>query len=468
MTRPQTVAGAVDGDNIDITEAEWKRFCDNVRAKLILGGPNNFPFPCMPEFTPQQNAARYFEELCDRKKFPKFKEKWYETLKDMAFMLNPDIQAPALMPIMDITFLGPMMGIEIPDFTVPELLGMMATLTPMTIATALEIPELEIQNFIAEFALIIPQPPPIPEIPSLDLPGLQHLFDIKMRTYELGFKMIGELIANFPIPPTLDGLVKVACDTGVKANIINMTVPLDAAAAATITEFTVGYAINAAVGAMIGPGVIMKNFTAQMLGESPEEELIEVTAEHDPLFDVGNALLNNYLSNRTNFEFRKTLVEIAKNLELDPNWISTAIVQETGGNFDPTQRELNNDPMWKKGVGLLQWEPDPLGLLAPFTLPSGETINFKNIKSYKRLELISNWSAVEQLYLVEATLARTVNHLKQKFNTSLRSATEVYITIHYPAAKAGGPYGIFPTKQSLSDVIEGILLAGKARGIITR
>ncbi|WP_250255117.1 M23 family metallopeptidase [Chryseobacterium sp. Marseille-Q3244] len=105
---------------------------------------------------------------------------------------------------------------------------------------------------------------------------------------------------------------------------------------------------------------------------------------------------------------RKKVIEVAKNLNIDPNWLMTVMALETIETFRPS---IDNGVGY---VGLIQFGKD-----------AAVTINTTQDKLIKM-------SFVEQMFYVEKHLSQ--NRFKNKFKT----LTDLYLAVLYPTASGHG------------------------------
>ncbi|MEK6861738.1 MAG: hypothetical protein AABY07_07245, partial [Nanoarchaeota archaeon] len=150
--------------------------------------------------------------------------------------------------------------------TIPEIIATFAA--PMQLMPIL----LEIDPIEFSTALLSLMPPPIPSIPIPPIPEpsifelkLDALLEVNLKFFKLPFETLKELIKEFPnlvFDLSLPGLVGIACKTGAKLLQVDPTLkPAEAAASIVLAEESVGMAILSATGTMIGPGVILKEFS---------------------------------------------------------------------------------------------------------------------------------------------------------------------------------------------------------------
>lgn len=105
---------------------------------------------------------------------------------------------------------------------------------------------------------------------------------------------------------------------------------------------------------------------------------------------------------------RKKVIEVAKNLNIDPNWLMTVMALETIETFRPS---IDNGVGY---VGLIQFGKD-----------AAVTINTTQDKLIKM-------SFIEQMFYVEKHLSQ--NRFKNKFKT----LTDLYLAVLYPTASGHG------------------------------
>lgn len=108
--------------------------------------------------------------------------------------------------------------------------------------------------------------------------------------------------------------------------------------------------------------------------------------------------------NKVSQEFRVKVIEMAKRLETDPNWLMAALAFETGETFSPSVK----NGAGSGATGLIQFMPATARTL-------GTTTDF-----------LGRMKPEEQLYYVESYLI--------PYKGRLKTLEDVYMAIFWPAA----------------------------------
>ena len=182
----------------------------------------------------------------------------------------------------------------------------------------------------------------------------------------------------------------------------------------------------------------------------------------------------------TSEEFRDALIEVAKNLNIDPNWLAACMALESAWSFNPhtIQDNVNNgasietnpdDPgktyVAGKGgesVGMIQIEN--FNMLPVKSSDSPDQARRKTSLGVTRKELLTQ-TAAEQMFFVEKFIRLATNN----GSIQLRSANAVEMSINSPSTllKNVADVNNGTLRNTASNLAQNIFDGGRSKGFIT-
>ena len=448
-------------------------------------------------------------EVEDKNLFQSYHSNWIEGILKMS-LRHLNLESNFSRKSYDPTAMAPLVGKPVPPLgfdgaskflAFPEALSA----KPVLLSLGFDISQVEQQTSVIE-SKIKPNPEPAyppPDPPSPDHPDLTYSDDMGLKSNQIKIldgikKSFNDFVAQISNDAELSKISQLGgiYYYAIAGNLLVNNLPPPGDSNSSTASANYGALISTLTKPLVASafGVIAGSSEFGIVGGLGEQEPDQVKIPNKQTFSKDSILLVDGIEANTSPPFRRRLFDICKELKINVDALAGVMSNETGLSFLPNVR---SGEMTKKKPGggkyklgesnsLYTGNDGPAVGLIQFTSIAIKELNQKFPTTFNpplTKEILGKMTAEEQLEVVKLYMKNNIGTYKDPLSTP----TDVYIAVFLPkliknkdkdvlATKGDGTgaweynmglrTGDQVLKQTITDIIEGKLARGRARGRI--